>query len=228
MATGEFMKKNVLLLSCGCYSPITHMHLRLYELARDVLHKTGKFNVVGGIVSPTHDGYKKKGLVAADHRIEMCRRATKSSDWLRVSTWETEQDDWTETRKALQHFQELANNQSGECSDLPPNVVVKLLCGADLIESFNVPGLWKDDDVEAIASSYGLVVITRAGSFPIKFVDEHKILQKYKDNIHIIDEWIPNEISSTKIRLALSRNESIKYLVADSVIEYIKEHKLYR
>ena len=24
---------------------------------------------------------------------------------------------------------------------------VKLLCGADMLESFSVPGLWKDDDV---------------------------------------------------------------------------------
>jgi hypothetical protein len=27
------------------------------------------------------------------------------------------------------------------------NINLKLLCGADLIESFAVPGLWKDEDV---------------------------------------------------------------------------------
>lgn len=31
------------------------------------------------------------------------------------------------------------------CSGGP--VQVKLLCGADLLESFGIPGLWKDDDV---------------------------------------------------------------------------------
>lgn len=29
----------------------------------------------------------------------------------------------------------------------PLNINLKLLCGADLIESFAVPGLWKDEDV---------------------------------------------------------------------------------
>ena len=51
-------------------------------------------------------------------------------------------------------------------SDLPQNVVpviepepesapcVKLLCGADLLESFAVPGLWLDEDVSAHTHTY--------------------------------------------------------------------------
>lgn len=31
-------------------------------------------------------------------------------------------------------------------------VQMKLLCGADLLESFSVPGLWKDEDVGCILS----------------------------------------------------------------------------
>lgn len=30
------------------------------ELARDALHKTDKFHVVGGIISPVNDDYKKE------------------------------------------------------------------------------------------------------------------------------------------------------------------------
>lgn len=30
------------------------------------------------------------------------------------------------------------------------NVKVKLLCGADLLESFSVPGLWAEEDVSKI------------------------------------------------------------------------------
>ena len=32
----------------------------LLELARDALHKTGLHEVVAGVMSPTHDAYKKK------------------------------------------------------------------------------------------------------------------------------------------------------------------------
>jgi len=75
---------------------------------------------------------------------------------------------------------------------------------------------------------YGIVVITRSDTSPQQFIDSHKILLQYKENISIVEEWIPNEISATKIRKAISENESIKYLVPDSVIEYIKEHNLYQ
>ena len=48
-----------------------------------------------------------------------------------------------------------------------------------------------------------------------------------QDNIDIVPEWITNEISSTKIRRALRRNESVKYLVQEPVIDYIKDRGLY-
>lgn len=42
---GPDMMKNripVVLLACGSFNPITHMHLRLFEVARDHLHQTGQ------------------------------------------------------------------------------------------------------------------------------------------------------------------------------------------
>ncbi|PVD30033.1 hypothetical protein C0Q70_09294 [Pomacea canaliculata] len=107
----------------------------------------------------------------------------------------------------------------------PP--LLKLLCGADLLESFGTPGLWADEDIEKIVGKHGLVCITRAGSDPSKFIYESDVLSKYQENIHIVTEWIYNDISSTKIRRALRRGESVKYLLPDSVIEYVREHELY-
>ena len=49
-----------------------------------------------------------------------------------------------------------------------------------------------------------------------------------RDKIFIVKEWIQSEISSTKIRRAIRRKESVRYLLQDSVIEYIKSHRLYR
>ncbi|NXE41891.1 NMNA2 adenylyltransferase, partial [Ptilorrhoa leucosticta] len=53
------------------------------ERARDYLHKTGRFIVIGGIVSPVHDSYGKTGLVSSRHRLTMCQLAVQSSDWIR-------------------------------------------------------------------------------------------------------------------------------------------------
>uniref|UniRef100_A0A803T0F1 Nicotinamide nucleotide adenylyltransferase 1 n=1 Tax=Anolis carolinensis TaxID=28377 RepID=A0A803T0F1_ANOCA len=90
---------SVVLLACGSFNPITNMHLRLFELAKDHLHETGKYKVVKGIISPVGDGYKKKGLIGAKHRVAMAKLATESSDWVEVDDWESNQKEWQETVK---------------------------------------------------------------------------------------------------------------------------------
>ncbi|XP_071233543.1 nicotinamide/nicotinic acid mononucleotide adenylyltransferase 3-like isoform X2 [Salvelinus alpinus] len=111
----------LVLLACGSFNPITNQHMRLFELARDHLHQTGQFQVVGGIVSPVSDGYVKQGLVLAKHRIAMARLALQSSDWVSVDDWESQQPDWTETvvtmryhyGRILKQYQEGTGKDSG-------------------------------------------------------------------------------------------------------------------
>ncbi|XP_064630068.1 nicotinamide/nicotinic acid mononucleotide adenylyltransferase 1-like isoform X2 [Lineus longissimus] len=255
----------VVLLACGSYNPVTNMHLRMFELARDTLQRSGKYKVIGGIISPVNDAYKKKDLVVAKHRIAMLKQALKSSDWIKLDTWESEQDCWLETKKVLDHHR--ANLDTIINANITENTIVsptkrrrttrgrkvkgsddvdytipenlnlnnleggpiqlRLLCGADLLESFAVPGLWADDDIEDIVCKYGLVCITRGGSNPQKFIYDHDVLTEHQHNIVICNEWITNEVSATKIRRSLRRRESVKYLMPDSVISYIKEHGLY-
>lgn len=102
--------------------------------------------------------------------------------------------------------------------------------------------------IETIVRDYGLVVVNRSGSNPHKFIYESDILTKYmvifkqklffknylfkillklQANIIIVNEWISNEISSTKVRRALCRNESVKFLISELVESYIREHGLY-
>eukprot|EP00117_Sycon_ciliatum_P041500 scpid68468/ scgid2134/ Nicotinamide mononucleotide adenylyltransferase 3; Nicotinate-nucleotide adenylyltransferase 1 len=111
MATSSRAK--VCLVACGSFNPITNMHLRLFELAKDTLHQTGRFEVVGGIVSPVNDAYGKKGLISGEHRLKMCKLATASSDWIRVVDWEVEQKAWTPTRKTMEHYENTLNSQAG-------------------------------------------------------------------------------------------------------------------
>ncbi|CAG2067921.1 unnamed protein product, partial [Timema podura] len=81
--------------------------------------------------------------------------------------------------------------------------------------------------IETIVGQHGLVVVTRNGTNPYKFIYESDILTKYQNNIHIVTEWITNDVSSTKIRRALRRSESVKYLLVDPVIDYVHKHGLY-
>ncbi|XP_020289780.1 nicotinamide/nicotinic acid mononucleotide adenylyltransferase 1 isoform X1 [Pseudomyrmex gracilis] len=238
----------VILMSCGSYNPPTNMHLRMFEIARDHLHRMGTHVVVGGVISPVHDAYAKKELASATHRCAMLRLALHNNDWIRLSTWETRQHCWTKTRLSLQHHQNLLNSFLSNSNDIkhhlqiedmewiPENVKnnsdntpiqIKLLCGADLLESFGICGLWLEEDIDAIVGEHGLVVITREGSNPNKFIYDSDILSKHMHNICIVTEWIPNEVSSTRIRRALKRSESVRYLLQDSVIDYIYKHEIY-
>lgn len=102
-----------------------------------------------------------------------------------------------------------------------------LLCGADVLQSFDVPNLWKQDDIAEILGRYGLVCITRSGSDPHKFIHQSDTLWKYRKNIHVVPEWVTNDISATHVRRALRRGQSVRYLLPDEVNHYIQEHKLY-
>lgn len=226
----------------------------MFELGKDFLNATGRYHVVGGIISPVNDAYGKKELAPAIHRCAMVQMAVKTTPWIRLDTWESDQDRWMETVKLLRHHHGAINHPNAnhllpstptkkkKCIDeqnaniaesklqskvLDGPLELKLLCGADLLESFAVPGLWKDEDVTEIVGQFGIVVISRSGSSPEKFIYESDILSKHRHNIFVVTEWIPNEICSTRIRRALRRGQSVKYLLQDSVINYIQQHQLY-
>ncbi|KZC12425.1 Nicotinamide mononucleotide adenylyltransferase 1 [Dufourea novaeangliae] len=207
----------------------------------------GTHIVVGGVISPVHDAYAKKELASATHRCAMLRLALQNSDWIRLSSWETRQNGWTKTRLSLQHHQNLLNSvlfdpnnlnhiSSEDLEWIPENVKnssdctpiqIKLLCGADLLESFGTYDLWAEEDIDAIVGEHGLVVITREGSNPNKFIYDSDILSRHMHNIYIVTEWIPNEVSSSRIRRALKRSESVRYLLQDAVIDYVYKHGIY-
>ena len=70
-----------------------------------------------------------------------------------MSRWEIEQRGWTKTLDTMEQHQIMVNGGR----DLPTtkdinaddHVQVMLLCGADVIESFLVPGLWSEHQVSA-------------------------------------------------------------------------------
>ncbi|XP_023649408.2 nicotinamide/nicotinic acid mononucleotide adenylyltransferase 1 [Paramormyrops kingsleyae] len=256
-------KTKLVLLSCGSFNPVTNMHLRMFELARDHLEDTGHYEVVKGIISPVGDGYKKKGLIEACHRVEMAKLAVESSSWIEVDSWEGRQADWQETNKVLRHhWEELLSREQG--TDVVGTVKagrkrkridavsisnkrkhgkmevahkglmhktdgphLMLLCGADVLESFGVPGLWKNEDIEEIVGSYGLVCITRSSFDVDAFIQGSDLLWPHRHNIHVVREWVANDVSATHVRRALRRGHSVRYLLPDPVLSYIQERRLY-
>lgn len=82
--------------------------------------------------------------------------------------------------------------------------------------------------LEAILGQHGLVVITRSGSNPEQFIFDSDLLSRYRRNIHIVTNWVANDVSSTLARRLIGRGLSVKYLLDDSVIDYTTKHSLYK
>ncbi|CAH8499171.1 unnamed protein product [Schistosoma turkestanicum] len=104
---------------------------------------------------------------------------------------------------------------------------VKLVCGADLLESFATPNLWSAEDIETIVRDYGIICISRPSYDASKIIHQSNILCKYENNIKLVVDNCHNSLSSTFVRHALSHGESVRYLVPDRTLEYIYTHKLY-
>ncbi|KAI9187666.1 Nicotinamide/nicotinic acid mononucleotide adenylyltransferase 1 [Blastocladiella emersonii ATCC 22665] len=223
-------KEPLVLVACGSYSPITYLHLRMFEMAMDSVSEAGRFEMLGGYFSPVHDGYGKIGLASAEHRVAMCRLAATASDWLMVDAWEPSQPAYVRTIAVLDHFHHELNVVRGGVT-LPDGtrrpIRIMLLAGGDLIESFGTPNLWAEADLHRILGEYGCFIIERTGTDVWAFLLSHDILYEHRRNVFVVKQLIYNDISSTKVRLFVKRNMSIKYLVPDSVMHHIYAHRLY-
>lgn len=216
-------KTSVVLVATGSYNPPTYMHLRMLELARDALNSQG-YHVIGGYLSPVNDAYNKRGLLSAEHRIQMCQLACKSSDFIMVDAWEAKQSSYQRTLTVLTRVKSFLC-ENGLVS--PGSLRVMLVCGSDLLESFATPGVWIPEQVQALCRDFGVACIRREGKDVEKIILSNDILNENKNNIKIVDELISNQISSTRIRDCITRGLSVKYLTADEVIDYIRKHNLY-
>ncbi|KAM9706277.1 nicotinamide/nicotinic acid mononucleotide adenylyltransferase 2 isoform 4-T5 [Dama dama] len=276
-AMTETTKTHVILLACGSFNPITKGHIQMFERARDYLHKTGRFIVIGGIVSPVHDSYGKQGLVSSRHRLIMCQLAVQNSDWIRVDPWECYQDTWQTTCSVLEHHRDLMKRVTGcilsnvntpsmtpvigqprnetsqpiyQNNNAPSKPTadenanlgtvmryeeielrILLLCGSDLLESFCIPGLWNEADMEVIVGDFGIVVVPRDAADTDRIMNHSSILRKYKNNIMVVKDDINHPmsvVSSTKSRLALQHGDGhvVDYL-SQPVIDYILKSQLY-
>nr|XP_023660643.1 nicotinamide/nicotinic acid mononucleotide adenylyltransferase 1-like [Paramormyrops kingsleyae] len=256
-------KTNVVLLSCGSYNPVTNTKLCMFEGAREHLQTKGHYEVVKGIISPVADGYNKKGLIEASHRVEMAKLAVENHSWIEVDSWESRQAEWLETVKVLRHHrQELLSQEPDtdvvgttkagrkrkrmdassatkrrkleEAETAPKGTPQKtdeprlmLLCDAELLDSFVVPGLWKPEHIEEIVSNFGLVCMAHYKSNPEAIIRGSDLLWPHYRNIYVVRDWVGVDVSSTYTRQRMLPGYSAQYLINDPVLRYIQERRLY-
>lgn len=88
----------------------------------------------------------------------------------------------------------------------------------------STPGVWSQSDLSHILGRYGTFIVERSGTDIDSAIS---YLEPWKENIWVIQQLIQNDVSSTKIRLFLRREMSVRYLIPRPVINYIEERGLY-
>ena len=211
------------------------------EAAKIRLERDGQYEVVGGILSPTHDHYgvlQKPSLLAANgqHRVNMVRLATQSSRWMGSSDFEVTLDRWTRTFVVMQAYSMAlqsyfaAFKPKGNSHELH----VLLACGADWLDAVMMKptGINTNTKAQEIILSGGMIVQERDGSvIDEAYLNQVPLVKKYKDRIITFNKTARMDIStfsSTIVRELVKENKSIQYLVMDDVVRYIDDHNLYR
>jgi nicotinamide mononucleotide adenylyltransferase len=187
--------------------------LCLSEDARNAIdHDHSEFQVIGGYLSPVHNAYGKESLttVTAEQRMEMCRLASQESDWIDVSEWEIAQSNWTRTVRVLEMFEKVLNEQYKDVllSKLTPDqptkdmlhIHVKLLAGADLLDSLRFEDIWPKDDRQPILEHFGVVCIEREGIDTKSLLESDPVISPHRERMITVGPACINTISSSSIR----------------------------
>lgn len=198
-------KKKVGIMG-GTFDPIHVGHLILAENARVCLELDEILFI------PSGTPYMKENVLDSRTRIAMTSAAIEDNPYFALSKIEAERSGRTYTYETLQQLKQ--DN---------PNTEYYFIVGADSL--FSMDG-WKNP--EAIFSSCIIIAAMREGHSRIELCQQIEYLkERYYADVRLLPERNV-DISSTDIRDRVRNHESIRYLVHDSVLDYIEKHHIYQ
>jgi nicotinate-nucleotide adenylyltransferase len=204
----------------GTFDPIHFGHLRLAEEMAEGLGLSQVRFIPAG--QPPHRGAPR---TAASHRLEMVRRAIAGNPLFAVDAREVQRPQPSYTVDTLTALRaELGNEQP-----------LWLLLGADAF--LGLPSWHKWRRLFELAN---IAVAARPGAQLLqtdRMSDElkHEVSQRQQAagsvaspaGSVLLQQMTPLDISATVIRDTLARHGSARYLLPDTVLDYIHEHQLY-
>lgn len=205
-------RRRAVLVSTGSFNPVHKGHLQNIDLAAKFLSEKCEIDVLVAYISPSSDIYVShklgKELIPFDHRYEMVKLACDDHNSneklvpIIIDRWEGSQPFFVPFPQVRQYFEETIHD------DFPDeNLLVLYVAGAD---QFNKCRLYK---------SCFYVGISRLG---YEIHGETNI----KRNIYVCKEKeyeeLYSDISSTAIRDAKYKGQSIDDLTYKSVVDYLQ------
>ena len=186
----------------GTFNPIHYAHLLSAEQVREGLGYDKILFVPAA--RPPHKS--QPDLVSAEHRYQMVLLATADNPYFEVSRIELERAGPSYTIQTIKALQRIYRKKTE----------LAWIIGADSLIEYKI---WKDfNDVLAQCT---MIVTTRPNykldSVPLEI-----------RNRVVTFRITGSDISATEIRERVRNNISIRYLVPESVVTYINQHRLYR
>jgi nicotinate-nucleotide adenylyltransferase len=182
----------------GTFNPIHYGHLAVGEVVAEKF-KLDQIIFVPAYVPPHKIHYKD--IASPHHRLAMVRLAVRGNKKFRVSNIEMKRQDRSYTIDTIRYFQK----------KFPKNVKFLFVIGSDMLPTLST---WKDvDDLKRMVQ----FIVVKRKDYDIDHINSKTMF---------VEE--PNlGISASHIRVALKHKRPIRYMTPDSVIEYIRKHKLY-
>lgn len=203
----DIRKKKIGILG-GTFNPIHNGHLMLAQSALD------QFALDSVHIMPTGISYLKQGtgVLSSNVRLDMCRIAIEDNPKFILDQREIIRGTNTYTCDTIEEM----NLEFGQDAEL------YFILGADsLLYMQN----WRNPEV--IFRGCTVLAAVRGSNTPLELqecIDNYK--QRFGARIELLETpYI--DISSTQIRDMIQKGHSAKYLIPDSVLEYIRHNHLY-
>ena len=204
----------------GTFNPIHNGHLRLAQELADALN----FSDVRFIPS-ANPPHKPAPSVSAQHRAAMVQLAITDNTIFKLDTHELERVGASFTIDTLISLQE----------ELGGSVALCLIMGSDAFAKLNTWHRW-----QALLDYCHIILVQRPTSATQpQLADELSVLlhDHYTENVSDLatenagyihmQKITALDITATNIRAQLGAGYSPRYLMPDSVLDYIKHNKLY-
>ncbi len=206
----------------GTFDPVHYAHLRLAEEALTALGCAAVRWIPAG--QPPHRAAPQS---TTEHRVAMVRMAIAGNPRFILDTAEVERPEPSYTVETLRRLR-------AETGDRAPLV---LLIGADAFAALDTWYRWRElFDLAhiAVAQRPGYSFAAERLPSPLaacrreRFVPEPQVLGTRPAGCIVEFPTTPLAISATQIRTLLAAGQSPRYLLPDTVLDYIQDNGLYR
>lgn len=201
------MNKKIIALFCGSFNPPLFSH---FSLAEQLLNSNKNIEKI--IFVPVSSKYNKEGLIEDKHRFNMLNLVCKTHPKFEVSDIEFNLPKQPYTFETLQSVQKLY-----------PNYEIRLIIGTDNLKEFNT---WYE--YQKLLAQFKVYVLARAEDNICEIIAQDDSISEYSSSFIKSNISVKTNLNSTFVRNEIKNGNSVKFLLPDEIIDYIKNNNLYK